>query len=323
MSSHKQFVFSCAFVFWACTWGSLPSSALNIVMSNDDGWAVAQIRAQYSSFNNAGFEVVLSCPAENGSGTGSLSTPIIPPLLLPCEFDTCPIGSPGIGFNASDPRINYVNGFPVDAAREGLSNLSTTFFGGPPDLLVSGPNVGSNTGFAVPFSGTVGAATEAAKQSVPAVAFSGQSTESVSYTTLDSDPDSPATKAALVYAELTTKFVKVLTTAGTYPIVPANSLINVNYPALDAAKNCTKASDVKFVMARTYPAIPVITGDDLETCGNNKRLPRDSDVVDSVHGCFASVSVLDATLIKTDSDKNAQEAVWKSLLGLGMSCFTG
>jgi len=323
MFKRNIYTVSSALVAIIVVWQASPASAVNIVMSNDDGWAVAQIRAQYSAFNDAGFDVVLSCPAENGSGTGSLTTPVIPSMLIPCEFDTCPIGSPGVGSNSSDPRLNYVNGFPVDAAKQGLSQLSTEFFGGPPDLLVSGPNVGSNTGFAVLFSGTVGAATEAAKQGIPSVAFSGQSTDAVSYTTLTSDPDSPATKAAFVYAQLTTQFVKVLTTSGAYPLVPSGSVINVNYPALDAAKNCTQPSDVKFVLTRTYPAIPVVTGKDTETCGNGGRLPQDSDVVNSAQGCYASVSVLDATLIKEDASSDAQEMVWESLLGLEMACLSG
>lgn len=79
-------------------------------------------------------QVVVSAPSENKSGTGSDSaTPT--PLTEPCEFNTCPTGSPAEGFNASDrecssqsliseeltwswlhfiARLNYVNSFPCD-----------------------------------------------------------------------------------------------------------------------------------------------------------------------------------------------------------------
>ena len=46
-------------------------------------------------------QVVLSAPADNQSGTGSKTAPPTP-LADPCEFDSCPAGSPAIGFNASD-----------------------------------------------------------------------------------------------------------------------------------------------------------------------------------------------------------------------------
>jgi 5'-nucleotidase len=38
-----------------------------------------------------------------------------------------------------------VNSFPVDAVRFGIQTLSPQFFGGVPDLVVSGPNIGSES----------------------------------------------------------------------------------------------------------------------------------------------------------------------------------
>ena len=40
-------------------------------------------------------------------------------------------------------RFNYINAFPADAARYGIQTLSPQFFGGAPDFVVAGPNVGS------------------------------------------------------------------------------------------------------------------------------------------------------------------------------------
>ena len=99
----------------------------NIILTNDDGWAVAQIRAQNTALKRAGFnvsshkhgiicdgvfiqfvsKVVLSAPTENESGTGSSTAP--PTVLTePCEFDTCPEGSPAEGFNTSDRTFSVV-----------------------------------------------------------------------------------------------------------------------------------------------------------------------------------------------------------------------
>ena len=49
----------------------LTANAVNIVMSNDDGWAEINIRAFYKSLTNAGNCVLISAPAENKSGTGT------------------------------------------------------------------------------------------------------------------------------------------------------------------------------------------------------------------------------------------------------------
>ena len=92
-------------------------SKARLLLTNDDGWATAQIRAQNDALNAAGFnvcgglavprphsdiaQVILSAPAEQESGTGSdTATPT--PLTQPCEFNTCPAGSPAEGFNASN-----------------------------------------------------------------------------------------------------------------------------------------------------------------------------------------------------------------------------
>ena len=51
----------------------LAARAVNIVSSNDDGWAEANIRALYDSLTAAGNSVVLSAPADNQSGRGNSS----------------------------------------------------------------------------------------------------------------------------------------------------------------------------------------------------------------------------------------------------------
>ncbi|KAL8897045.1 MAG: hypothetical protein Q9192_002768 [Flavoplaca navasiana] len=113
----------------------------NIVLSNDDGWAELNIRVFYDLLTRAGNSVVLSAPAENKSGTGSSDAPAIP-LTKPCQFNSCPAGSPATGFNTSNPRLNYVNSFPVTSMRYGIQTLSPKYFGGAPELAVAGFNVG-------------------------------------------------------------------------------------------------------------------------------------------------------------------------------------
>jgi len=276
----------------------------NIVLTNDDGWAVAQIRAQYDALKAAGFDAILSAPAENQSGSGSSSaTPI--PLTKPCEFNSCPAGSPAEGFNASDTRLNYVNAFPVDAVCYGIETLAPQFFGSKPDFVVSGPNVGSNIGPGITGSGTVGAASEAALYGIPSVAFSGASTSQVSYTTLQSDPTSTSTRAALLYADLTVAFTTALLAPEARPILPPNITLNVNFAPISS--KCAAVSDFKLILTRLTLDVGAT---DVRTC-NSDHLPNEIEVaiITLVTGqCIATVSVIDANT-KEDVDADTQAFV--------------
>ncbi|PIL26059.1 hypothetical protein GSI_11813 [Ganoderma sinense ZZ0214-1] len=284
-------------------------AATKIVISNDDGWATAQIRQQFDTLTNAGHDVILSAPAFNQSGKGSLSkTPTT--LTEPCEYDTCPTGSPATGFNASNPRLNYVNGYPVDAAKFGIQTLAPQFFNGAkPDFLVSGPNIGTNLGLVVLISGTVGAACEAAREGIPAAAFSGTTGSQVSYTTLESDPTAASSLAAQIYSELTADFVKAITsTPG--PLLPDGVIVNVNYAAID---KCPSAASYKWVFSRLMWNI---FETDYTTCGSS-HLPHESDVVSQ--GCYASVSVISSSS-KLDVNASLQGQVFDRLTSLPVTC---
>lgn len=72
-----------------------------------------------------------------GSLTGTPSV-----LTEACEFNSCPSGSPAVGYNSSAPQFNYVNSYPATAMEYGIETLAPGYFGGAPDLAVTGPNVG-------------------------------------------------------------------------------------------------------------------------------------------------------------------------------------
>lgn len=92
-----------ALTAFAALTSTVSGRATNVILSNDDGWAELNIRQFFSALTGRpyGFNVVLSAPSENKSGTGSTD---VPPTVLniTCEFDTCPIGAPAEGFNSSD-----------------------------------------------------------------------------------------------------------------------------------------------------------------------------------------------------------------------------
>jgi 5'-nucleotidase len=170
---------------------------------------------------------------------------------------------------------------------------------------VTGPNVGTNLGLATLGSGTVGAATAAAKAGIPAIAFSADTGDQVSYTTLATGD------SAYIYADASVRLVKALITGGG-PYLPAGTTLNVNYPAAGAGTSCTSGASFKFVLSRLYS----LSGATVATCGAN-TLPTESSVV-ARSGCYASVTVMAAN-DKLDTSKANQAAVLQKL-GSFLSC---
>ncbi|KAI1655838.1 sure-like protein [Daldinia decipiens] len=278
---------------------------IRILQSNDDGWAEQYIRVLHDELNNAGHDVILSAPAENKSGTGS-SDSEPSPRTQACEYNSCPAGSGAVGNNATNPRLNWVNSFPVTSARFGVETFAPQLWNGQaPELVVSGPNVGSNLFLEVPFSGTVGIATYATRDvGIPAIAFSGDSSGRLAF-------DAPVETRSIVYAKLATQFTNAVIAAGT-PYLPDDVFLNVNFPKAEG--DCTDPAKFKWVLSRINPG--VFSERDVETCGTD-RLPTESSVV-GAGGCQISVSVGDST-DKTTAPADKQAIVLQKLGSL-LSC---
>ncbi|KAF2841150.1 putative acid phosphatase [Patellaria atrata CBS 101060] len=279
------------------------STAIKVVQSNDDGWAVSNVRTLFDVLTAAGHDVILSAPAENKSGSSSLDVPPTP-RTSPCQFNSCPANSPATGFNASNPRLNYVNSYPVTSIRYGISTVAPKFFGSAkPELAVTGPNVGSNLGIQVPFSGTVGTAVYAAHEAkIPAIAFSGKSDAEAPW-------NGPTPLFSKVYADLALNLTSKIIASGK-PYLPDDVFLNVNFPEVTETR-CNNAQQFKFVASRIYPGW--ISPPDAATCGST-RLPQESTVVGTT-GCYVSVSFGDAT-DKTDTEAAKQRIVLDKLSGL-------
>ena len=143
------------------------------------------------------------------------------------------------------------------------------------------------------------------------MAFSGASGSQVSYTTLESDPTSVSSRAAQVYSNLTSTFVRAITsTPG--PYLPPDVIVNVNYASID---NCPTSASYKWVFSRVFWNI---FSTDAETCGSD-HLPTETDVVHSGAGCFASVSVMSSDN-KRDVNATLQSQVFDRLQSLPLAC---
>jgi hypothetical protein len=118
-----------------------------------------------------------------------------------------------------------------------------------------------------------------------------------------------------IYADLSTNVTQTLVNSGA-PYLPRNVWLNVNYPEVSDS-TCSSASDFKFVLSRIHIAIPFLTPDDVKTCGNDGRLPTESNVV-GTEGCYASISVGVADT-KLDASAKQQRVVLNKLKSI-LSC---
>lgn len=187
--------------------------------------------------------------------------------------------------------------------RYGIDHFAPALFNAPPDIAVSGPNIGTNLGPVVFVSGTVGAATYAAnKEGIPALAFSGASGSPTAWNASDTYP-----LTSWVYAELAANVTDRIVQAGT-PYLPAGVYLNVNFPKVSNSE-CSRPEDTQFVLSRIFGSL---SDDDVKTCGS-RRLPSETSVVHT-DGCYASISVGIADT-KTDANATMQRVVLEKLGG--------
>jgi 5'-nucleotidase len=122
----------------------------NILLTNDDGHQAAGLRALIDEFKDFADLTIVAPSAERSGAANSvtLRQPIVCHKITENEW--------------------AVDGTPADCVIVALHSLLLT----PPDLVISGINHGANLGENVYYSGTVGAAREAAIHHVPGLAVS-------------------------------------------------------------------------------------------------------------------------------------------------------
>jgi 5'-nucleotidase len=147
-----------------------PATALDVALTNDDGWQAPGIQSLYAALVGAGHRVTMAAPSANQSGSSAASN--MGALRITREREdqfsvsACHDRNCG-GLESAKPATSAL--VAIDIARQRNHGRS-------PDLLVSGINAGANTGAAALISGTVGAANVALTASlgggVPAIAIS-------------------------------------------------------------------------------------------------------------------------------------------------------
>ena len=121
-------------------------SALNILMNNDDGFGAANIRELYRLLVDAGHDVIMVAPATQQSAQGGRSSfTDYGTLQAPTQYNIVPAGAPAVGQDPIDSNIWYYNGTPAACTFVALDWVIPQYYDNKTiDLLVSGPNFGTN-----------------------------------------------------------------------------------------------------------------------------------------------------------------------------------
>ncbi|MGN6178849.1 MAG: 5'/3'-nucleotidase SurE [Mucilaginibacter sp.] len=173
----------------------MKNSKPTILVVNDDGITAPGIKALMEVMQDLG-RVVVVAPDSPQSGMGHAIT-----IGKPLRLDKVAIYE-GI-------EMYRCSGTPVDCVKLAVNSV---FKGNKPDLCVSGINHGLNNSINVLYSGTMSAAVEGAIESIPSIGFS------LDDFTLQAD-----FSHSLKYVK---EIVKQVLENG----LPANTLLNVNFP---------------------------------------------------------------------------------------------
>jgi 5'-nucleotidase len=173
---------------------------MKILLTNDDGIHAPGLEALYHQLKGIA-QVKVVAPEVEQSAVGHAIT-IYNPLRV-TEI-----------LRQGDLFGYAVNGTPADCVKLGANVI----FSQPPDLVVSGINLGMNAGDCIIYSGTVSAATEAIILGIPAIAVS---------------LNSYSPQADFSYAA---RFVSQLVQQVHQNSLPPGTLLNVNIPAVSPKK---------------------------------------------------------------------------------------
>jgi 5'-nucleotidase len=127
------------------------------LVTNDDGFDAPGLRTLASAVHTSGNPVIIAPESEKSGASHAITA-----------FEEILARKAQISWNGSSFHGYRINGTPTDCVRIGILELMAD----KPDFVASGVNRGGNYGADVMYSGTVGAALEAAMFGIPAIAYS-------------------------------------------------------------------------------------------------------------------------------------------------------
>jgi 5'-nucleotidase len=173
---------------------------MRVLLTNDDGVASPGLLALTRAMKNVA-ETFVVAPVEERSAASHAIT-----IHKPLRVTPAVVGDTGVAAWAT-------NGTPADCIVLGLLDLLAS----PPDVVISGINVGANLGMDLIYSGTVSAAVEAALFGIAAVAISVAAFKDIHW-------------------DVAAAFAADLVQAVARHSLPPDTFLNVNIPNLPAAE---------------------------------------------------------------------------------------
>jgi 5'-nucleotidase len=187
---------------------------MRVLLTNDDGIFAKGIETLYLALQNE-HDVTVVAPETEQSAVGHAIT-MIDPLRVKAV-------------NRNGTFFGYaLNGTPADCVKLAITELLKP----PPEIVVSGINMGANVGVNVIYSGTVSAATEGTLLGIPSIA--------VSLDAFESNNFEPAAAFILQLIQLVERFA-----------LPPGVLLNVNVPNINEEQirgvRITRQGEAKFL----------------------------------------------------------------------------
>jgi len=179
--------------FFIC---ALSQNPPRILLTNDDGIDAPGLVAMHKALSRVG-QVTVAAPATNQSGAGHGLTTGGNPIFVTSWTDD------------GGSIWHSITARPATCVSLALENLLSD----TPDIVVSGSNNGANLGLVTYYSGTVGAAREAAFRGIPSIAVSVQAGAPMDFEA-----------AAEFTAHLVERYLE--------ESLPSQTFLNINYPAL-------------------------------------------------------------------------------------------
>lgn len=241
---------------------------MNILLTNDDGIHAPGLHAAWGALNAAGHDVFVCVPDRPRSACSHQIT-----MHKPLRAKTV---------ETNDGLAHTSNGTPADCVPLALLQLMKT----PPDLVISGINLGPNLGDDVHYSGTVAGAMEGLLNGVPAFSIS-----------LADWQDAQWEAAATFCADFALKMSNLQ--------LPRDTFVNINVPNLAASE--VKGTRVTTQGSRRYKGdisrhhVPTV-GDYFWRGGEIiDRSERDDTDILAVKEGYISVTPLQVDLTRLDA----------------------
>jgi 5'-nucleotidase len=201
-----------------------PATALDVVLTNDDGWSAVGIQVLKDALEAAGHHVILAAPLTDQSGSSMAID--MEPVAVKKQAEN--------EYSVALWRDSTLSAKPATSGLVGIGIAQES--GHSPDLLISGINTSANVGMISLLSGTVGAANHAVTSvlngPVPAIAVG-----------TDEPACDPACKLAHygAVADYIVRFVGYLETkpgflASESGLLPGGVGLIISYPSTDAIK---------------------------------------------------------------------------------------